>query len=398
MNRSEIVRIAARGDGTTADGRHAPLTAPGDWLYADGTIERGPAHQEPPCRHFPRCGGCQLQHVGDAAYADYLQQRVAGALAAQGLAARTIRPTHLSPSNKRRRAALKSQKHGNSITLGFNQERTHRIVDMRECHVLDPRLFALTAPLRALMAIALGRNGTAQIQLTLADQGVDVLITGVTADGLAAAEALQDFAHGHALARLAIDAGDGPEDRWHPDPVTVTLGGVAVALPHAAFLQATADGEQALLAAVEEITAGAARVTDLFAGLGTFALPLSRRATVTAVEASRAPVTALQRAANRAHRPVATQHRDLYRRPMTAEELGGEDAVILDPPRAGAEEQVRALATSKVPVIAYASCNPATFARDATFLVNGGYALDWVQPIGQFNWSTHLELVARFAR
>ena len=390
-----IVRIAARGDGVTASGRHAALAAPGDLLTDDSVVEPGPNHQQPPCRHFPECGGCQLQHVNDEAYRAYLKDRVAGALAQHGLETE-IRAPHLSPPNSRRRATLRALRAGNGIVLGFNAERSTRIVDVRECHVLRPELFALVAPLRRLLPTLLKPRRAAQLQLTLADQGVDVAIAGVEAEGLEAAEALTAFGEAHGLARLSLDEGHGAEVRYEPEPAIVTLSGVAVPLPVGAFLQATEDGEAALVEAVREAIGGVGRTADLFAGLGTFAFALEGQ--VTAAEASRDAVLALQSAARRVGRSIAVEHRDLYRRPYDAKELAAFDAVVLDPPRAGAEEQVKQLAASSVPRIAYVSCNPATFARDAAILAGGGYRLDWAQPVGQFRWSTHIELAACFSR
>ena len=381
----KVVRLAARGDGVTESGRFVPLAAPGDRIAEDGTVAPGPHHAEPPCRHFPECGGCQLQHVDDGAYRDYLVDRIASALAAQGVAAPEIRPPHLSPPRTRRRTALKAA----GGLIGFNAQASHRIVDMRECHVLRPELFALVAPLRRL-------RGHAGITMTLADQGVDLLLEGVSVEGLEATEAMLAFAAEQGLARLAIDDGVGPQTLWEPEPVTVTLSGVAVPLPHGAFLQATADGEEVLVAAVREAVAAAGTVADLFAGLGTFALALDAR--VYAAEGARDAALALKAAANGAQRQVFVEHRDLFRNPLDAAELAKFAAVVIDPPRAGAKEQTALLAASPVPAIAAISCNPATFARDAALMIEGGYRLDWVQPVGQFRWSTHVELAARFSR
>lgn len=393
----EILRIAARGDGVATDGRHVPLSAPGDRLEGEVLVP-GPHHQTPPCRHFPRCGGCQLQHVDDAAYADFLVDRVAQALRAQGLPAPEIRAPHLSPPRTRRRAALRAERIGHRVVLGFNEEQSHRIVDMAECHILAPDLFALVAPLRALLATLLDRKKGAEVRLTRADQGIDVLISGVTVDGLAGSEALTAFAQTHALARLAIDDGYGPQVRWEPEGATVTLGGVAVPLPSGAFLQATPDGEAALVSAVKDIVGGSSTVADLFAGLGTFALPLSATARVLAAEGARDPLLALKSAAARGQRQIVADHRDLFRRPYSTQELSRFDAVVLDPPRAGAREQVANLAGAAAARIAYVSCNPATFARDAATLIAGEWRLEWVRPIGQFRWSTHVELAAAFTR
>lgn len=392
-----IVRVAARGEGVTADGVHVPFAAPGDRLLGDGSIEPGPHHAEPPCRHFPSCGGCQLQHLDIRSESDFVADRVAGALASQSLTA-TIRPAILSAPKTRRRATLHADRRGKQVTLGFTEAGSHRIVDVRECHVLLPELFDAIAPLRRLLGVALKDRTRADVHLARVDQGVDVLIIGKVAEGLAAAEALTTFAQEQGLARLSIDDGMGPEVRWEPEPVTVTLGGVPVPFPPGSFLQATGDGEAALIAAVDEAIAGAAIVADLFAGLGTFTLSRGPGIRTYAGEAGREAIMALKLAAARAGRPVIADHRDLFRRPLTPAEIDRFDAFILDPPRAGAREQAAALAEAKVPVIAYVSCNPSSFARDAKTLVQAGYRLDWVQPVGQFRWSTHVELVARLVR
>ena len=390
-----IVRVAARGDGVTASGRHVAFAVPGDTVLDDGTIQRGPGHQDAPCSLFPRCGGCQLQHLTDAAYADYCASRVAGALAQHGLET-DIRPPHLSPPRTRRRASLRALKAGGKVLLGFNEAGSNRIVDMTECHILHPMLFNLLVPLRRLLSSTLPAKRTAEIQLTLVDQGVDAALRGVEVAGLEAVEALTEFCERYALARLSIDEGYGAETRFEPQPATVTLGGIGVGFPPGAFLQATQDGEVALVTAVREATAGGSRIADLFAGLGTFAMALKGQ--VTAAEASRDAVLALKVAASRAGKPLIAEHRDLYRRPYDEGELKAFDAVVIDPPRAGAVEQARELAASTVSRIAYVSCNPATFARDAEMLVAGGYKLDWVRPVGQFRWSTHVELAAAFSR
>jgi len=381
----------------TADGRTVPFTAPGDIVQPDGAIQPGPHHQAPPCRHVPTCGGCTLQHVDDAAYADYLVDRIAGALAAQGLAADIARP-HLSPPRTRRRASLRAERIGRRILLGFNEGQSRRIVDLAECWILLPELFALLSPLRGLLAILLADRKGCGVELALADQGIDLLLTGIDPDGLPAIEAINDFAAAHGLARVSTDGGYGAEARWEPRPATVTLGGVAVALPAGGFLQATADGEAALLGAVREAVGEARTIADLFTGLGTFALPLSASARVLAAEGARDAILALKAAAAQAGRAIVADHRDLFRRPYTAAELSRFGAVVLDPPRAGAKEQAAELAKAALPRIAYVSCNPGTFARDAKMLVEGGWRLEWIRPVGQFRWSTHVELAASFRR
>ena len=397
MSGSEtIIRLAARGDGVTASGRFFPLTAPGDEVLADGAVVPGPHRRVPPCRHFPECGGCQIQQVDDEAYGAYLRERIEGGLAAQGLALPDILPVHISPPNSRRRASLKAERRGKQVLLGFHAEASHRIVDMRECHILRPELFALVPLLRRLLVTLLPPRGSGAVRMTLADQGVDLTLDRVEADGLAAAEALSEFAQANRLARLSLDDGYGAQTRWEPEPVTITLGGVPVPLPENAFLQATAEGEATLVAAVREAIGEARTTADLFAGLGTFALALEGR--VLAVEGAGSAALALKAAANRSQRQVFVDHRDLFRRPLIEAELNRFEAVVLDPPRAGAKEQIPLLARATVPRIAYVSCNPATFARDAKSLTDGGYRLDWVKPVGQFRWSTHVELVGAFSR
>ncbi len=386
-----IVRLAGKGDGVTESGRHIPLAAPGDLYEADALLQVGPHRADPPCRHFPECGGCQLQHIDDAAYGDFLSDRIVSALAAQAISPPALLEPHISPPRSRRRAALRVDRKGR-MAIGFNAAASHRIVDMHECHILRPELFALVGPLRKLLA----RVGGKGVRMTLADQGVDLLLEHVDADSLEASELLTGFASTHGLARLSIDDGYGPQLRWEPEPVTVTLGGLPVPLPEGAFLQATGDGEAELVAAVRKSIGEASTVADLFAGLGTFALSLSGR--ILAAEGSRDAATALKATANRAQRPIFVDHRDLFRRPYEEKELSRFEAVVVDPPRAGMKEQAPALASSSVPKVAMVSCNPATFARDARTLIDGGYRLEWIKPVGQFRWSTHVEMVGSFTR
>ena len=389
-----ILRVAAKGDGITASGRHVALTAPGDVIRGDGSIVPGPSHATPPCRYFATCGGCELQHLDEATLAQFVYDRVVNAASGQGLVPELVTPAYLSPPRTRRRATL----HAERGAIGFRARGSHKIVDMRECHVLHPDLFALVAPLRALLGRWPGKRLAADIHLVLVDQGVAVDLKGLTLDGLAQTEGLLDFARDHRLARLTLDQGYGPEAMWEPEPVTVTLTNVAVALPPGGFLQATADGEAALVGAVREWLGGSVTVADLFAGLGTFAFALAGPGKVLAVEAAQDAHFACKAAAGRSGKPVHALHRDLYRNPLRTEELDRFAAVVLDPPRAGARDQVEQIAASKVERVAYVSCNPSSWARDAATLVAGGYRLAELRPVGQFRWSTHVELASLFVR
>ena len=406
----EIIRIAAKGDGITASGRFAWGAAPGDLLLADGSLAPGPHHATPPCRHFGRCGGCQLQQLDEQTLAEFVSARVANASAAQELGAESIAPPHLSPPRSRRRASLRAESSQGRVVIGYREAKSHRLVELSECPVMLPEFVALLTPLRKLLiAIGTGKQQgkgkhshaklAADIDLALSEQGVDLAIKGVVVESLPATEALLDFARTHRLARLSLDQGYGPEALWEPQPVTVLLAGVSVPFPPGSFLQATLDGEQALTAAVCEWLGGAGSVADLFSGLGTFTFALAGQGSkVLAVEAARDPHLACKTAVGRAQLPIHTLHRDLFRNPLLPEELDRFDAVVLDPPRAGARDQIERIAASMVAQVVYISCNPSSWARDARTLVDAGYRLKELRPVGQFRWSTHVELASLFVR
>jgi 23S rRNA (uracil1939-C5)-methyltransferase len=392
-----IVRVAAKGDGVTASGRHLPLAAPGDMLDANGALLPGPHHATPPCRHFGTCGGCQLQHLDEEALAGFVRDRVTHAAEQQGLEPERVAPVHLSPPRSRRRATLHAINGGGRPLIGFREGQSHRVVDMRECHVLAHELFALVEPLRRMLARRQGRYALS-IDLALVDQGVDCAIGGMAVEGLDETEALLEFCRGQGLARLMLDQGFGAEAFWEPEPVTVTLSGVTVPCPSGAFLQATRDGEQALVAATTDWLGGDGRLVDLFAGLGTFAFALASRGPVLAAEAARDAHLACKAAAARSRQPIEAVHRDLFRNPLRSEELREFHGVLLDPPRAGAREQIVQIAASKVPRVVYISCNPSSWSRDGAMLREAGYRLAEVRPVGQFRWSTHVELASLFVR
>lgn len=392
-----IVRVAAKGDGVTANGRHVAGAVTGDRIEQDGELVPGPHHVTPPCRHFGRCGGCQLQHADEHVLAEFVTDRVVRAAEGQGLAIGALLPAHLSPPRSRRRASLLALNGGGRPLIGFREAGSHRVIDLAQCDVLHPQLFAVIGALRPLLARRKGRFSV-EIDLTLADQGVDLALRNLPLEGLSETEAMLEFAGGHGLARLSLDQGYGPETVWEPEPVTITLGEVPVGLPPGSFLQATADGERALAADTARWLEGCAVVADLFAGLGTFAFAISGQTRVLAAEAARDAHLAMKLAAARTQRPVAALHRDLFRNPLQPDELDRFAGVVLDPPRAGAREQVAHLAMSRVPRVVYVSCNPASWARDAKTLVEGGYRLEWVHPVGQFRWSTHVELTSLFVR
>jgi len=392
-----VIRLAAKGDGITASGRHVAGSAPGDFVHADGTVVHGPEHVTPPCRHFGTCGGCELQYVSDAELARFVRERVDHAAAGQGLVPGHVSHAAMSPPESRRRGSLQAINGGGKPLIGFAQRGSHRLVDLRECHILLPELFALLAPFRTYFGRLKGKYSIG-IEMALTDQGVAIALANFAPEGLVATEDLLDFCRDNGLARLSVDHGFGPEAFWEPEPVTLTLGGVRVAYPAGAFMQATAHGEAALVSAARAWLADCTAVADLFSGLGTFAFALTGKHKVLAVEAEKAALLALKMAAAKARLPIEGAHRDLFRNPMRPEELAGFDGVLLDPPRAGARAQIEQLTHSRVARIVYISCNPSSWSRDGALLAAAGYDLREVRPVGQFRWSTHVELASLFVK
>jgi 23S rRNA (uracil1939-C5)-methyltransferase len=413
-----IESIGARGDGVARLGAASvfvPLTLPGDRLRVRIVGRRGEGlvgapvewlaqapRAEPPCRHFGACGGCQLQHLPAAQYRAWKLEQVRTALARQGLDDLAIEPLVNGDPGSRRRVRFAFERRGTTLHLGFRERSGRRIVDIGVCPVAAPDLIALLPALRALLArLDLARRG-GELQITASGSGMDVRIVGAP-PSLADREALAAFAQAEDLARVSWC----PDGETDAEPVAqrrvpaTTVGEVAVELPPGAFLQATEAAEAGIRHAVARAIGDAGRVADLFAGCGTLSLPLAAAGrTVHAVERDTAMLTALEHAARRAGLAarVNTERRDLERAPLRGAELDRFDALVIDPPRAGASSQAKALAASHVPRLAMVSCNPATFARDARILVDGGYRCLWVQPIDAFLWSSRVELVGAFAR
>jgi len=394
---STIIRIAAKGDGLAEDGQHVSCAAPGDLVEDGKLIERGPHHTEPECPHFVRCGGCQLQHCDASVLETFVHDRVVNAAAGQEIEIGEILPVHLSPPGSRRRATLHGMRTQKGAVLGYREAGSHRIVDLAQCPVLDPALVALVDPLRTFIGEH-GGKGAIDVGLTLCDQGVDCTISNLTLDGLAATEGALDLARDLGLARLSIDQGYGPETVWEPEPASVTLSGRSIALPAGAFLQATPDAEARLVEDAWAWIGEGGPIADLFAGLGTFAFALAQGRKVLAVEADRAAHLACKQASAQTGGAVLTLHRDLFRNPLTADEVSRFAGIVLDPPRAGARQQVEQIAASEIKRVVYVSCNPSSWARDAAKLVQAGFRLSKLRPVGQFRWSTHVELVSLFER
>jgi len=393
-----IERLGHLGDGIAPGPVFVPLTLPGeivegtviDGRMADPRIVTPSADRvKPPCPHYRSCGGCGLQHASDAFVADWKLAVVRNALAAQGLDA-PFRPTYTSPPRSRRRATLSGTRTKKGALIGFHGRKSDTIVPIHDCFILHPKLMATLPMLEEMTRIGGSRAATLSFALTLSENGVDCAVTGGKALDTALQTTLPQFSD--RLVRLTWDG----ETVFTESAPTQAFGTARVTPPPGAFLQATPDGEAALLAAVTEAVRGANAIVDLFAGCGTFTLPLAVAAPVHAVESEAAMLAALDHGARFAtgHKRVTTETRDLFRRPLLPDELKRFDAAVIDPPRAGAEAQVVELARAQTPRIAMVSCNPVTFARDVKLLIAADYRLNWVQVVDQFRWSPHVELAA----
>jgi len=397
-----ITRLGHHGDGIADGPIFAPRTLPGEVVTGtlDGQTLRdiritdpSPDRVAPPCRHFKSCGGCQLQHASDAYAAKWKAEVVETALAAHDIAAR-IDAVHTSPPRSRRRATLTARRTKAGAMAGFHARGSDTIIEIPDCHLLHPDLMAGLPLAEGLAQVGTSRKAPLAVTLSRSRGGLDVAVTGgKPADGPLRAT-LAGLARTHEVARLAWD-GEVIVTRHAPEQV---FGPARVVPPPGAFLQATDHGEAALLDAALAILAGATRIVDLFAGCGTFTLPLARHARLHAVEGDAAMLEALDQGWRHAPglKPVTTEARDLYRRPLLADELARYDSALLDPPRAGAEAQIAQIASARLPRIAYISCNPVTFARDAAHLLSEGYEIGAVQVVDQFRWSAHVELIAGF--
>lgn len=404
----EITSLGAQGDGIAEIGGkplYVPHSLPGERVVAEVSGNRGriqellhpsPARIAPTCRHFGRCGGCALQHMAMPHYAAFKRDSLARAMAHRGFTDLPLDEIAISPPESRRRMALRATRLGKRLILGFSEAMSHRIVDLEECPVAAPALVSLLPAIRDFLGPVLPPRRVVDCLLTVTETGVDLQFRGLPAPDLALRERVAAFAAAADLARISF----GDEIILERRTPIVTFAGVMVAPPPGPFLQATPMGEKILQETVVEHLGGATRTLDLFAGLGTFTFPLAATgAAVHGVEGDSALVRALAQAADRQRLvKVTAAARDLFRNPFRPDELKAYDAVVIDPPRAGAEAQAEMLAWSAVPRIAMVSCNPATFARDARTLIDGGYELAALRPVDQFLWSPHLELVALFTR
>lgn len=400
----EIVRLGAQGDGIAeaSDGRprFVPFALPGERVrvigeeMAEVVGRANPDRRAPICRHFGTCGGCVAQHMSEDLYADWKRGIVVEAFRQRGLTP-DVAPLLRVPPGSRRRAVLTCKRAGEKVTLGYHGRRSHTLFDLEECPVLVSDIVAGLPGLRTIARLL--PAGETRFTVLATPAGLDVSVDGkFPSPNARAAAAFARIAAEHNFARITLAS----ETIVERASTALQTSGVGVVPPPGAFVQAVAQAEDALANAVLDRIGRPKRVADLFCGIGTFAFALARRSRVSAFDSDKGAIAALQMAVRHATglKPVEARVCDLFREPLSPRELAQFDAVVLDPPRAGAKAQCEALARSGVPGIVYVSCDPATLARDARTLVDAGYQLGEVVPIDQFLFSAHVEVVVAFAR
>ncbi len=402
-----VTRIGREGDGV-AERPEGPVfipnALPGETYVAhgDGGYVRTGApsfHRvAAPCRHFGTCGGCIAQHMEAETYSAWKQELIRAAFHAQALEPQLI-PLVTVPAHSRRRAAMTAIVHGANVRLGFRERRSHALVDLGECPVLVRAIVDALPVLREIVRLLAGstrRETEMRLEIGALGGGLDVAITGASKQPPVEISAtIAALARG-AIARLSVE---GQTVSSEGDPTLETSAGIIVP-PPGAFFQAVAEAEARMAALIVDGIGKAKAVADLFCGVGTFTLPLAQRARVLAVDSDKAALEALSRASRNARglKPIETRLRNLMAEPLSPLELTGLDAVVLDPPRAGAKSQCEALVRAKVPTVVMISCNPTTLARDCRILVDAGFTMGAVQGIDQFLWSPHVEAVVTLTR
>ena len=405
----EIEAVAAQGDGVAAGPVYVPMTLAGERVVALRSGERAelqtllsasPERVEPPCPHFAACGGCSLQHWDHAAYLAWKVEQLRITLGRERIETE-FEPAFAAPPGSRRRLALHARAGRGGAVVGYKARRSWNLVPIEVCPIADPRLVAAIPALRRLAAPLFEHPKSAPtLHMTLTDTGIDIDITGVErkSGGLSAdaGRRVAEVAGAADFARVTL-AGDALYQQRQP---VVRFGPARVALPPGGFLQAVAGAEAAMAGYAAQAITGARRAADLFCGAGAFSFRLAEVAPVLAVDAAEGAIKALRGGVATAPglKGITAEARDLFRRPVSAAELKGIDAVVFDPPRAGAVDQVREIAKCKAGVVVGVSCNPATFVRDAAVLIAAGFRLERVLPVDQFLWSPHIELVGVFRR
>ncbi len=401
----KIERLSWQGDGVAIvrnEDVFVPYALPGEMAKGDiangvcndvRILEPVAARIKPACRHFKKCGGCILQHADDALLANWKTQLVKDTLGLNYIST-TFRTIHVSPPNSRRRAVFSAHRTKKSAEVGLHKRNSDILINLLECPLMHPQIMQGFGAFREIARLGCSRKTEIRIGATVSENGLDVDISEAKDLEPKQTEALARLAAAHGFARISWNG----EVLAQLKPPFQKFGTALVIPPAGSFLQATPQGENTMVSASLKTLAGCKRVLDLFSGSGTFTLPLSKHSKVHAVEFAPEMLEALTTGWRQAvgTKDITTEARDLFYRPLLLDELKGFDGVVIDPPRAGALEQTKVLAQSNIGKISFVSCNPATFARDAKTLIQGGYTLDWVQVVDQFRWSSHVELVAQF--
>ncbi len=419
---TNTVDITIEGLGSEGDGvakykeksLFVPFTVPGDKVRVEvgeggkhglpgkliEILEESPDRVSPECQHFGTCGGCSLQHISENLYRDWIKTRIETALSHQHIYDAPFEGAYISPAGARRRVSVKMVRDGKSVKIGFNRWRSHDLVDVIECPVSDPKLVAAMVALRGVFKETFTEIRFCRIDLTLMEGGVDLVFHLPRPPKLPESQILLKAMQDNGFARITVIENGVPGSFAVFEKPFITFGGARVYPPPGCFLQATRDGEQVLQDFILEHLGKAKNVADLFAGLGTFSLPLATKAKVLAADADKPLLEVLEQAFRKTKglKKIDILHRDLFRRPLRVMELKDFEVIVLDPPRPGAVAQSQMIATSKVKKVIYVSCNPNTFGRDAKVLMEGGYTLKTIKPVGQFLWSHHVELAGVFER
>lgn len=356
---------------------------------------------QPVCAHFTQCGGCLLQHLNEKMYGSFKRSLIAEPFIANQLDTNCIQDVIVLPAGERRRANFEVVKKNDQVFLGFHRWRSHQIINLQECHTVDPKIAALFEPMRQLFLNIMVTYQKATVYLTVTAVGVDVSID-IHRDALQAnaLEMLETFAKTHNLVRLFVRENRKRITVYEKETPYIVFDGVKVNIEPASFLQASDRADQVLTElTISSLPQDIHRIADLFCGRGTFTFPLSRKGPVDGYECDIPALQALQSAADQHARPIQTFKRNLFDHPLSATELKAYNVVVIDPPRAGALAQIQALSESTISNIIYISCGPESFARDAKILIEqGGYTLEKVIPVDQFTWSPHLEVVGIFKK
>ena len=412
----EIHSLGALGDGCGYhEGKpvYVPFTLEGDLVEAQvvqensklirgrlkRVIEPSPRRVRPLCRHFASCGGCQLQHLEEEGYYSFKKALLETAVERADYSAMLVEEPVKVGAFSRRRVNLKVKIQGKRVLLGFYQHKSHKVVDLEECPVVAQRITSLFTPIRKLISQLNSPEQVSQISLTISDGNVLMTVKSAARPGHADRTLLREMSQREKLAGILWERNAGPFKVFQEEPFTLDCGGVHVSLPERAFIQATDQGQEAIAGIIQEETADSTAVIDLYSGCGAYSFPLAKAGhVVRAVEGDRDMVHAMQQAieSNGLDDRISCEARDLFREPVGGAQLRDYDAIVVNPPRNGAEPQVEAIGKSEVPLVVIVSCNPVTLERDAKILNAHGYKMKRAVPVDQFFWTTHLESVVVF--